>query len=154
MCYKHLSFSISCSSHLWCVQHLSYLCFCLIHNLVPLTLLYISYWYDQFSNNWNMWFDLTTFVVTTKVCLDIILRNMSIFLAIMIVISCIIIPIIGVARVSYLCCLIWWPNSLGSAFKSSMSILLKIVAIIFKSWCMHGFGFAFMYLMIFLLHLW
>ena len=78
---------------------------------------------------------------------------MSIFLMVLKTIPCIIIPIIRFSIVLYLCFLVWWPLGFGSTLKSSMSIILTVVEITFKSLCMHGLGSTFMCLMTFLVAL-
>ena len=77
-------------------------------------------------------------------CSNVVLRDMSIFLIVMIAISCVGIPIVRVIITSYL---IWCPCRLRFAFKCSMSILLTIVAVTFKFGYFCGSSLAFMCLM-------
>ena len=151
-------FSIWCATIIFLFPYLVYLIFYVFN-------IFLTFTFIKFTT-WCLWYsgtmfinvislhiakacDLTQpyFVVTTEVFPNTILRNMSIFLTIIIAISCIIIPIIRVAIVPYPFLLVWWPCWLGSTFKISMSILLTVIAISFKSWCMHDSGYTFMCLM-------
>ena len=147
MCCNHLSFSMSCSSHPYVFN-------------ICLAFTFIKFATWCLWPSWTIFTDVTSlqiakacgltqplFVVTTEVCPNIVIKIMSILLTIMETISCIIIPIIRVAIVSYICFLVWWPHGFRSTFKSFISILLIVVTISFKSLCVYGSSSAFMCLM-------
>ena len=74
-------------------------------------------------------------VVSFKVCSNVVLRYMSIFLTIVTTFPCVLVPIVMVCIVVSSCMLIWCPHRLWYALKGSMSILLAIVVVTIKSWC-------------------
>ena len=83
-------------------------------------------------------------IITSEMCSNVVLRDVSIFLTIMIVVSCIVIPIVRVVIASYL---VWCPCRLGSTLKWSMSILLTVVVVSFKFGYLCDSGPTFMCLM-------
>ena len=79
-------------------------------------------------------------VVTLEVCSYEILRYMTIFLRVVTIFSCIVVPIVMMCIVVSPCMLIWCPHRLWSTLKSSMSIFFAIIVVTNKSWCYYGFG--------------
>ena len=74
-------------------------------------------------------------IVTSKMCPNAVLRNVSIFLIVLTVIPSIVIPIISVTLLRCIAQLVRCPTGLGSVFIFSMPKLLTVVAIPIDTWC-------------------
>ena len=73
-------------------------------------------------------------------CSNVVLRNVPILLTVVTGFPSIVVPIVVVSMDFILFWLVWCPQRILSTLKSSMTILLAIVAIPLKSWCPYSFG--------------
>ena len=71
-------------------------------------------------------------------CSYVVLKNVSIFLIVVTTLPSVVVPIVVMLMTICLCWLVFCPHRLLSTFKNSMSILLAILVVIFKSWCPYG----------------
>ena len=146
-------FSIGCLLNIFlfpCLVHL-------ISNIVNFSLSFVKFRFWCLGSCWAILSYMTNFVTTkacsltqpsivvsTEMCSNVVLRDMSIFLIVMTTISCVVIPIVRILIDSYL---VWSPCRLRSTFKCSMSILLIVVVVSFKFRYICGSGPTFTCLM-------
>ena len=109
---------------IWCTLNI-FLLPCLIHfisDVLNIFLTFIKFRIRCLGPSWTMIANVASLViaktcgltqpslvVTTEMCSNAVLRNMSIFLTIVTAISCVVIPIVRVSIASYL---VWWPCGL------------------------------------------